>query len=248
MSLPSLQETIDFLRLYYHDYGYAIVFFGAWLENIVLVSLVWPGGVVVLLGAIYARLGELSFGLTIILAWLGSLLGTFVNYLIGRYSSTVTAHRIAPALAGLLERLPLIRRLVRRVWPQATGAEAQFVRDSVRQGMTRTSDELNRRGAALLFASQAIGHARCVASLAAGASGYPFGRFVLIEAAGTLVSTLVIGGLGYLIGENFALINQLIGRLSVALLLLIGALWLLRRRLTRTGAGLLRWRRRVSTG
>jgi membrane-associated protein len=79
-----VQLLIEFLRVYYASYGYWIVFLGALLENTFLLGLVMPGGTMVLLGAFYARLGDLQLPVVIGVGWAGMFLGTSLDYWAGR--------------------------------------------------------------------------------------------------------------------------------------------------------------------
>src|SRR5207247_11365321 len=70
--------------LLYDQYGYLIVFLGTLGENTALLGLLLPGNSLALLGAFYARLGTLQIGWVIFFAWLGTLIGYHIDYLIGR--------------------------------------------------------------------------------------------------------------------------------------------------------------------
>lgn len=83
--MPDLQTMLDAVRAAYLDWGYALVLLGALLENTVLLGLVLPGGTIVLLGAVYAQQGAMSLPLVLALAWVGMVLGTSADYLLGRF-------------------------------------------------------------------------------------------------------------------------------------------------------------------
>ncbi|HEX2172255.1 MAG TPA: hypothetical protein VHL09_07400 [Dehalococcoidia bacterium] len=228
--LPSLRDVVDFLQTYYLTYGYAFVFAGSLLENIALVSFVWPGGVIVLLGAVYARLGDLSLPLVIGLAWIGSFAGTLINYALGRCSAWLPLTEAAEQVTALMGRIPPARWLTTRVWPEAAGDEGAHLRDRIEWAIGAAVDRLKSNGTPILIGSQATGHARNLIAVASGAACYPLARFACIQAAGTLVSSCLIGAIGYLIGENIDLISAVASRLNIGLVVLILALWILRRR------------------
>lgn len=238
--IPSARDVVDVLRAYYGNHGYALVFAGSLLENIALVSFVWPGGVIVLLGAIYARLGELSIGLVILLAWLGSLAGTLINYTLGRCSAWLPLAGLAGGIAQALVRVPAARWIVARVWPEASGDEAAHLRGRFETGLAATVERLRRDGAAILIGSQVSGHTRNIVSVAAGAAQYPWPRFLAIQAAGTLASSLLIGLVGYLIGEGLDLIGEIAGRLNLGLIAILLILWIGRGHLLRLAGSLRR--------
>jgi membrane protein DedA with SNARE-associated domain len=83
--MPEIQPILDAVRAAYLDWGYPLVLAGALLENTILLGLILPGGTVVLLGAVYAQQGEMSLTLVLVLAWIGMVLGTSIDYLLGRY-------------------------------------------------------------------------------------------------------------------------------------------------------------------
>jgi membrane protein DedA with SNARE-associated domain len=83
--LPDLHHLIDALRAAYGAWGYPLILVGALLENTALLGLVLPGGSLVLLGAVYAQQGTLALPLVLLLGWLGMILGTGVDYALGRW-------------------------------------------------------------------------------------------------------------------------------------------------------------------
>jgi membrane protein DedA with SNARE-associated domain len=83
--MPWLQELADGLRGAYGTWGYSIILVGALVENTALLGLVLPGGSLVLLGAVYAQQGMLSLPLVFACGWLGMVLGTGVDFALGRW-------------------------------------------------------------------------------------------------------------------------------------------------------------------
>src|SRR5918911_2878378 len=84
--MPDLSQVIDALRAAYDSWGYPLVLLGALLENTALLGLVLPGGSLVLLGAVYAQQGVLALPLVLLLGWLGMVLGTSLDYTLGRWA------------------------------------------------------------------------------------------------------------------------------------------------------------------
>ena len=80
-----IHALIEWLGGLYSQYGYLIVFLGSLGENTAFVGLILPGGTLALLGAFYARAGTLNIGWVIFFAWIGTVLGYHVDYLIGRF-------------------------------------------------------------------------------------------------------------------------------------------------------------------
>lgn len=53
----TLSEWLALIGRFYDGYGYPLVLVAAALENTFLVTLIFPGGTMVLLGGVYAGLG-----------------------------------------------------------------------------------------------------------------------------------------------------------------------------------------------
>jgi membrane protein DedA with SNARE-associated domain len=88
--MPDLSHVVDALRAAYDTWGYPLVLLGALLENTALLGLVLPGGSLVLLGAVYAQQGILAWPLVLVLGWLGMVLGTSLDYAVGRWALRAT--------------------------------------------------------------------------------------------------------------------------------------------------------------
>src|SRR5919205_4249548 len=91
--MPDLSHVIDALRAAYDSWGYPLVLLGALLENTALLGLVLPGGSLVLLGAVYAQRGAMALPLVLVLGWLGMVLGTSLDYALGRWGLHSTLGR-----------------------------------------------------------------------------------------------------------------------------------------------------------
>jgi membrane protein DedA with SNARE-associated domain len=88
--MPDLHHVVDALRPAYGTWGYPLVLLGALLENTALLGLILPGGSLVLLGAVYAQQGILALPLVLLLGWLGTVLGTSLDYAFGRWALRTT--------------------------------------------------------------------------------------------------------------------------------------------------------------
>jgi membrane protein DedA with SNARE-associated domain len=98
--MPDLHTLLDGLREAYEMWGYPIVFLGAMLENTILLGLILPGGTLVMLGAVYAHDGSMALPLVLLLAFLGMVTGTSLDYALGRLGlqSALSRTRFAPRL------------------------------------------------------------------------------------------------------------------------------------------------------
>ncbi len=193
-----LTELIARLGGLYEQYGYLIVFLGALGENTALVGLILPGGTLALLGAFYARAGTLNIGWVIFFAWMGTVLGYHVDYLIGRF----LLGRYAPAWSA--SRIGRRFRLAGRL----------------RLGQRM----LRKYGGRTIFISHAIGQLRSFVALSAGMTRMRYRRFLGYELISALFWTGGYCLLGYFLGAEFETLQGMIERWG---LVLAGALVLL---------------------
>jgi membrane protein DedA with SNARE-associated domain len=78
------------------SYGYWLVFFGLFLENIIVIGLFFPGDLVLLAGGFLASRSYLEIGYVIVLAILAAVLGNLVGYFIGRHGGRSLVVNLAP--------------------------------------------------------------------------------------------------------------------------------------------------------
>ena len=111
--MPDPQQIMKTLRAAYSTWGYPLVLLGALLENTALLGLVLPGGSLVLLGAVYAQQGVLARPLVLLLGWLGMVLGTSLDYAVGRWALRATLGQ-ARLMARLEPKLGDAERFLER--------------------------------------------------------------------------------------------------------------------------------------
>jgi membrane protein DedA with SNARE-associated domain len=111
--VPDPQQIMETLRAAYSTWGYPLALLGALLENTALLGLVLPGGSLVLLGAIYAQRGAMALPLVLVLGWLGMVLGTSLDYALGRWGLYSTLGR-THLMARLEPKLAAARRYLAR--------------------------------------------------------------------------------------------------------------------------------------
>jgi membrane protein DedA with SNARE-associated domain len=186
-----IHALIEWLGSLYSQYGYLIVFLGALGENTALVGLILPGGTLALLGAFYARAGTLNIGWVIFFAWIGTVLGYHVDYLVGRfllarYAPTWSATRLGRRMR-LAGRLRLGQRMLRKY------------------------------GGRTIFISHAIGHLRSFVALSAGMTHMPYRRFLGFELIAAMFWTGGYCLLGYFLGAEFEMLQGLIERWGLVL-------------------------------
>ncbi len=74
---------IEQLQIFFQQYGYAVIFLGAFLESIIITTFFVPGILIVLLGGYFAQQGELSLLLAMLMAVMGVFFGNVANYWAG---------------------------------------------------------------------------------------------------------------------------------------------------------------------
>ncbi len=82
--MPDFNEILTWVKDNYVHYGYFIILIGAYLENTIFMGLVFPGGILLVLGGVFAAQGVISLPLALLLGWIGMFLGTSTDYWIGR--------------------------------------------------------------------------------------------------------------------------------------------------------------------
>ena len=208
-----IENLINLLRGLYDQYGYLIVFLGALGENTAVLGLVMPGGTLALLGAFYARQGTLNLFWVIFFAWIGTVIGYHIDYLIGRYALRRIMAHWGDSPLGRRLRLAGRLRLARRL--------------------------LARYGGRAILVSHVVGHIRSFVALSAGATHMSYRRFLAFELLAALLWNIGFSVLGYLAGAEYDRLLQIVERAGwiiagvvVAALLIwkFGLPWLRRRR------------------
>ncbi len=182
----NINEWIDQLGKFYHQYGYLIVFLGAMSENTAFLGLLLPGGTLALLGAFYARTGTLNIWWVIFFAWIGTVCGYNLDYFFGRLVLSRFATRWSASSLGRRIRLAGRLRLARML--------------------------LSKHGGKAILISHTIGHIRSFVALSAGATHMKYRRFLLFELIAALIWNVLYSALGYLAGGEHEYLQTLIER------------------------------------
>lgn len=167
-----------------------------------------PSEVVLPLAGYEVAQGGLDFVPVTLVATLGSLLGAYVLYALGRFGGRPLVLRFG--------------RVLRVGEADLDRAEAWF----------------GRWGDRVVLAGRMVPLARSIVSIPAGTMRMPIARFTLLTALGSLVWNLVLIGAGYQLGARWEDVSRLVSRYSALAYVLFGlaavaaAVWLLRRRRT----------------
>lgn len=193
-----VEDWIALVGSWYATFGYPLVFAGALGENTALLGLILPGGTLAALGAFYARTGTLNIAWVILLAWLGTVAGYHVDYLVGRYALSRGLDRWG--------RSPLGRRL----------------RLAGRMRLARGF--LARHGGKAILLSHTAGHLRSFVALSAGATRMSYPRFLAFEAVAALIWSSLFCAIGYLIGAEIGVFLAILERIGWTTFVLVVAL------------------------
>jgi len=101
-----VNQIIDLIKDQYLSYGYLIVLVAAFLEYIIGLGFLWPGGTIILLGVLYCSNGQLSLPILIGAVWIGAILGNLLTYWLGLAGllRLIKASRFYPKIEPYLER------------------------------------------------------------------------------------------------------------------------------------------------
>ena len=204
-----LDRIIDALRPYLEaPWGYVIVGTATFLENSVGAGVIIPGETIVIIGGVYAGLGDLSLPFVATVAVVGAILGDNVGYWIGRRFGR-----------GFLERHG--RKLF--VTPERLEATERFYQ---------------RHGGKTVFLGRFIPVVRSVGFIVAGISRMPWRRFLAYDIAGATIWGIGHTLIGYGLGESYERLEKYatpfgFGLLAILLLLIGGSKLLAARRKVR---------------
>lgn len=213
-----LERVIDFLRPYLDaPWGYLVVGLATFLENSIGAGVIVPGETLVLLGGVYAAIGDLWLPLVIVIVVIGAVLGDNVGYWIGRRYGR-----------GFLERYG--RRMF--VTPERIAVAERYYAT---------------HGGKTIFFARFIPVVRSVGFIVAGVAHMEWKRFFVYDVAGALVWGITHSLIGYALGasyERWARYSTRAGIaiLAVLVLLIVGSKFLVSRRtreLDRTEAEIL---------
>lgn len=143
--------------------------------------------------------GEMTWGGAIVASSLGSLVGSYASYLMGRH--------------GLL---PLVQRYGKYVFVQPHHLE-------------KASDFFGRRGVVAVFLCRFIPGVRHVSSIPAGSARMPLGPFLVASVLGATLWNSILLAIGFKVGQNadaIARYKHLLDLAGIALVvLLVGYVW-----------------------
>lgn len=81
----SPRDIIAHATSIYSRYGYEIIFFGAFMEALVVINFFVPGVTLVVLGAVFARTGGIDLTWAVLSATTGAILGYIIDFFLGYF-------------------------------------------------------------------------------------------------------------------------------------------------------------------
>jgi membrane protein DedA with SNARE-associated domain len=208
-----LERFVEFLRPHLDaPWGYFVVGIATFLENSVGAGVIVPGETLVILGGVYAGLGDLWLPLVSAVAVFGAVLGDNVGYWIGRRFGR-----------GFLERHG--RRLF--VTPERIAVAERYYAS---------------HGGKTIFLARFVPVVRSVGFIVAGVAHMEWRRFIVYDVAGALIWGVTHSVIGYALGasyERWARYSTTVGLILLIILLILvgGSKFLAWRRRTRRELG-----------
>lgn len=195
----------DFIISFTNSYGYIGVLVLIFLENIFPPV---PSELILLASGFLITKTNLNIFIMIIFATLGSLLGGILLYY----------------LASLLNKNTLIKLI---------NSKALRFLNLKEKDIDLSFNWFNKKGNISVLICRCIPFLRSLISLPAGIFKMSFIKFLLYTIIGSLVWNSVIIVIGYVVGDNFLAINEVLKKYSylfVALITIIGVIVIFRKR------------------
>ena len=183
--------------------GYSAIMLAMFLENLFPPI---PSELIMPLGGFYVQQGQLHFLPVVLAGLVGTVLGAFPWYGIGRLVNE--------------ERL--------EIWLKRNG---RWLGISVGE-LGRSRRWFNRYGVALVFWGRLVPGIRTLISVPAGIELMPFVPFLIWTTAGSLIWTLLLTFAGFALGESYSNVELWIGSFStvikiiLVIVLLSGLIWM----------------------
>ncbi|MEO7635253.1 MAG: DedA family protein [Sphingomicrobium sp.] len=160
-----------------------------------------PSEVIMPVAGMAASRGQLGFGGVVAAGTAGAMLGNIFWYLIAR-------------ALGISRLRPVVARYGR--WLTVNWSEVE-----------RADRWFGRYGTAFVFVGRLVPTIRSLVSVPAGLLHMRFKNFLIASTVGTALWTAVLAGAGFKLQENFTGIDEVVGPVSNAILivLVVGYLW-----------------------
>jgi membrane-associated protein len=207
VSLPDLERLLARLSRSLGGWTYLLVGALVFLETAALVGLLVPGETAVVIAGAVAARGEVDLVALLFLVWLAAAAGDSTSFLLGRRLGR-------PFLVAHGGRVRLDERRL--------GAVERFY---------------DRHGGKAVLLGRFVGVARAVTPFLAGASRFPFRRFLPYSVLGTAAWAALFISIGYVSSDTLSAGGELASRIALAAALAVGVVALAVGRLRAARAG-----------
>ena len=184
-------NLVNILLNIVEELGYAGIFVGMAIESSFFP---FPSEIILIPAGALVASGEMNFFLVFISALFGSLAGATFNFFLALYLGRTAVD----FMVSKYGRLFLI---------------------SKRQ-LKKSDDYFKKHGEVTTFVGRLIPGVRQLISIPAGFSKMNFGKFILFTGLGAGIWSLFLIYVGYFFGENYMIINENIGLISLMILFL----------------------------
>jgi membrane protein DedA with SNARE-associated domain len=184
-------EQFDSWILALGQLGFLVLGLAALLEY---VSPPFPGDTILLLGGVYAVRGQNSPVLVFLAVTVGSVLGSAINYGVGRL------------VADRIDRQP----------------EGRLFLGLSHARIIDIQQKMRHRGPVVILLNRFLPTFRAVLFVAAGAARMPFARVMALGAASAMAWNLLLLAVGYAVGGNAERLESILRSYQVVVAVLVG--------------------------
>lgn len=195
---------LDWIRQVMDTLGYPGIALLMFLENVFPPL---PSELIMPLAGFTAQQGRLSYVGVVLAGMVGSVLGALPLYALGRFLGERRVKRLADKYGK---------------WLAVSGED-----------IDKAKGWFDRHGGVAVLFCRLIPGVRSLISIPAGLGAMPLVPFLLYSALGTGTWAALLASLGYLLGENYALVDRYLGPVAYAVLgglALAGGVWTWRRK------------------
>jgi membrane protein DedA with SNARE-associated domain len=170
-----------------------------------------PSELIMPLAGFSVSRGDMAFAPVIVAGVVGTVLGTYPWYYIGKFLNEEKLEHFADKYGK---------------WISVSAKDIH-----------KANNWFNRHGGKAVFLCRLVPGVRTLISLPAGINGMPLTPFTLYTTAGTTIWVLFLTGAGYKLGDHYDLVNKYLGPISKIALISLAIFfifWVLLKRLRQT--------------